>query len=540
MSYTYQSAFDKYDMSEFVERHHDELTSTNGMSSESIQLQLKNEFAKDLSTNLIGRIFGSFCEKSKIGSKHFYKLNLPEPVVEETKELTDYGYLKQKLHVVSEINKDSEDYDVCVTLTYEFIRSRFFKSILENVYFDRWQNKIFDKLMDIQTVDEDGKKIKETNQKSFYESFMNKHGITRYISDEYIQVIIKLVLLTLDHRYEWSTKSKEQKALRAKEAEQIRINTEIKRKQAEREHEEFIEIRKQEADEYRKKLEQQKLKVVADKLNMSITEYKEWYDSHKSRFQPNAWTHYDPDDYYHRIHMFDNYPSLRKVNESVLQWIIEELEATEPSSTYIKKFKAELQRRDDERQAKLDKERKRIEEANADYERRWKEASEKYVEFCNEHNGKYLRMNNWKEYRKMWFDPKKKLMWYSIDLNDEKNQKKAMYIGKSTDIRFLHGDFDFLTAYETVNRSSNDWRDSLAQTEKTEEQKEIEASPEAAFGRIAIQAMMQAMQPQMMQMFNKQMKQMNKKLKQKIQDKLDDGVEGLEEVIEKIEIDDED
>ena len=198
--------------------------------------------------------------------------------------------------------------------------------------------------------------------------------------------------------------------------------------QRRQEEEEKERERKRQLENDDKSLEERRRTLImemnqhnADQLHISYEEYIDFYNRFQSRFQISIYPQYDPIEYYNKLHRYDGKDlSTFKVKKSLtdryyfvqdnylveFQWILDELNQFDPSSSMIPILSDEIKRRNEEIELKKEEIKKKDDKQREENRLRIVKAEQEYINFCKDkaENKPYLSIYGKEKFRKVHWD----------------------------------------------------------------------------------------------------------------------------------------
>ena len=517
-NFVYQSKNAYFDMTNFVARYANELTNDRGMLASDVMDKLEdmNIF---MSPQMMGKVFPIFCDKTdtKIDYKHvtFYKLKpeieVPEYVSPEetsTKVESDESILKDNIHINTHIDKDSKTFDIYVMIMLAYMKTDRFQTYTStSTNMMRWSNDLYKQMTDHEYVS--GKKA---DKPSFAEKWLlNKRlarmvpnsipiKITFEINELEFNACIQLVIAILDQKYQWSVDVKKRYEDHMEEQSKIAHVRKLLEEQKKQEEEERELELKRKIETNEKSIEERQREFImetnqrnADQLHISYEEYINFYNKFQSRFQTKTYPHYDPVEYYTRLHRYDGkdlstfnvrksssdrYYFLRDNYLVEFQWILDELTQFDPDSLMIPILTDEIKRRNKEIESKMEeikeKDNKQI-EANR---LRIEAAKQEYINFCKDKakNKPYLSIYGKRQFRKVHWDDERKILWYSKnnhDEDDDRHPKTALPPDKIDHKKLIDNEYvdTIIRSYKQIQDKRHVWKVSLNYVEKQKKNK---------------------------------------------------------------------
>ena len=493
-NFVYQSKNAYFDMTNFVARYANELTNDRGMLASDVMDKLE-DMNISMSPQMMGKVFQVFCDKTTttIDSKYvtYYKLKpeieVPESVLEEQvpKVESDESIIKENLHVITHIDKESKPFDIYVMMTLAYLKTEQFKSYASTSRnMKQWPFHLLTEM--ITTNDKISFANKWLLNKKLAKPIPGSMSLktTFQIDEDMFKSCIQLVISILDNKYKWSVDVKnryefyvlERKLIEEKERQQR-----IKQEEEERQRRALIESTPSKTKE--EIIEEFKIKTNkenAERLHINYDEYMRFYNMYQSRFN-------DPVEYYLKLHKYDGKDlttfhdkKSNKETDLLLDdykedfiWIRDELLKIEPYSPLCQVFDKEIHRREQEIETKLkminERNKMKAEDNIAMLER----VRTEYINFC-ENKGKtrpYFSMFGKERFRKIHWDKDRQILWYSNNQRDEDDDRHPMIICKPPKLE--HVDFNsdeevrsIISIYKRIQDPSHVWKDTLNYVEK--------------------------------------------------------------------------
>lgn len=509
-NFIYQSKNAYFDMTKFVSKYSNELTSERGMMVPDIIEKLE-ELNISMTSQMLGKVFTVFCDKSnsKIDSKFitFYKLKpdieVPEYISSEDpimKIESNEAILKENLHLNKHIDKDSKSFDIYIMIMLAYMKTDKFQSYTsKSMNMNVWARDLYEQMT---------KQDYESSNKSIIPSFAEKWllnrklakllpnyippKITFKINELEFKACIQLVITNLDSKYHWSidTKNRYDKfiveqnrlaELRRKAEEERKLKEEEQRHQ----YENSEEYRKQQEENTNKELEERRQNLIketnqhnADLLHITYDEYVNFYNKFKQRFQ-----RYEPVEYYTRLHKYDGKDlSTFKVKKSTsneyyflydnylqdFYWILGELKLFDPESEMITILNTEIDRRNKE----IEDKKKAIEDRHQqERETNLKKINDVKLEcinFCKDkaEHEPYLSMFGKERFRKIHWNDKRQILWYTKNRHDEDDYSHPIIIWQTYEINENNLNDpqyvdDIIRSYNKIRNSHHAWEKQL-------------------------------------------------------------------------------
>ena len=517
-NFVYQSKNAYFDMTNFVIRYSNELTNDRGMLASDVMDKLE-DMNISMSPQMMGKVFQVFCDKTTttIDSKYvtYYKLKpeieVPEYVSPEetiTKVESDEQILKDNLHINTHIDKDSKSFDIYVMITSSYMKTDSFQTYVStSMNMMRWSLDLYK-----QMTDHEYSSSKKTDKPSFAEKWLLNKRIARLVPNSIpikttfeineleFRACIQLVIINLDRKYQWSVDVKKRYDKYIEEQNKLADARKKLEEQKRQEEEEKERERKRQLENDDKLIEERRRTLImemnqhnADQLHISYEEYVNFYNRFQPRFQINAYPQYDPIEYYNKLHRYDGKDlSTFKVKKSLtdryyfvqdnylveFQWILDELNQFDPSSSMIPILSDEIKRRNEEIELKKEeikeKDNKQI-EANR---MRIVKAEQEYIDFCKDkaENKPYLSIYGKEKFRKVHWDDERKVLWYSKNNNDEDDDRhpKIVFQPYETSAQDLVDDEyveTVICSYKQIQDKSHVWKITLNYIEKQKKNK---------------------------------------------------------------------
>ena len=532
-NFVYQSKNACFDISNFVARYANELTNDRGMLVSDIAEKLE-EMKISMSPQMIGKVFPIFCDKTvtKIDSKcvTFYKLKpkieVPEYVSPEetiTKVESDESILKDNLHINTHIDKDSKSFDIYIMILLSYMKTDNFQTYVStSKNMMRWSSDLYKQMTTHEYVYN-----QKTDKPSFAEKWLLNKRIAKLIPNSIpikttfeineleFRACIQLVIINLDQKYQWSVDVKRRYDKYIEEQNKIADEKKKLEEQRRQEEEEKERERKRQLENDDESLEERRRTLImetnqhnADQLHISYEEYVNFYNRFQSRFQISTYPHYDPIEYYNKLHRYDGKDlSTFKVKKSLtdryyfvqdnylveFQWILDELNQFDPSSSMIPILSDEIKRRNEEIELKKEEIKKKDDKQREENRLRIVKAEQEYINFCKDkaENKPYLSIYGKEKFRKVHWDDERKILWYSNnnhDEDDDRHPKRVLPPYETNCKDLVDNEYveTVIRSYKQIQDKSHVWKTTLNYIEKQKKNK-TNTDPRFIIGDLILQ-----------------------------------------------------
>ncbi len=441
IKFTYTDTKGKtYDITGFVDRYYDELTSENGMLS-SEALEKYNEMYDSITTQTLGIIIKGIPDFEKItsGRKTYYKYTGSYKKNGDSSEDTDIEFLKKEIHIDHKITNKSKLFDIYAMMAYDFLNTKDYIDCLIMYSIQCWAMKAYQIM------------INDSSSKSFIQKWLKKRSISITVDELYLKTVFTLVAMTLDKKYKWSKKNEILVVKRHTPSDASKQSVRERIEQEERERREQIEALEKEEEERKQHEIDKKKKQNADALGMSMDEYISWCNAHKQDCAG------DVIDYFKKLYKYIG-KDLTNVSDKKLSWVLNELKSTEPDNSEIDRIENEFTKR---LVAKYDK-KYMISETNAiNKQKELEDARAEYIKFCKEHDGYFLQIGRKGSFKRVFWNENEECLWYSITNPLEKDERNIKYIFKPLTAKYVDID-DQIKSYESILSKNNRWEKTIA------------------------------------------------------------------------------